>query len=317
MGTLSLNSGMTDSLKLPPRDPHGHKGTFGTVAIVGGCADARTRMIGAPAIAALAALRSGAGLARVLCPGPILNDVISITPSATGVALPTGAGGNVIPHEAAEVFDSHTQSADAIVIGPGLGWNADPLDPLAEGTRAIVLRAILHAEVPLVVDADALTALSSTPDFARDFRAQAILTPHPGEHKRLATALSLPLAGDDDASRLSACESLARRVGCIVVLKGAGTVVSDGQQSWKCNHGHACLATAGTGDVLSGVLGGLLAQHSKPAARPRLSLFEVACLGVQAHALAGEQWARLNGQAGLVASELADMLPAVLDRMRN
>jgi len=274
-------------------------------------------MIGAPAIAALAALRSGAGLARVLCPGPILNDVISITPSATGVALPTGAGGNVIPHEAAEVFDSHTQSADAIVIGPGLGWNADPLDPLAEGTRAIVLRAILHAEVPLVVDADALTALSSTPDFARDFRAQAILTPHPGEHKRLATALSLPLAGEDDASRLSACESLARRVGCIVVLKGAGTVVSDGQQSWKCNHGHACLATAGTGDVLSGVLGGLLAQHSKPASRPRLSLFEVACLGVQAHALAGEQWAQLNGQAGLVASELADMLPAVLDRMRT
>lgn len=303
--------------KLPARDPHGHKGTFGTVAVIGGCADDRSRMIGAPAIAALAALRSGAGLARVLCPGPILNEAIAINPSATGVALPTGRGGALVPHEAAEVFDTHTQSADSIVIGPGLGWNADPLDPLAEGTRAIVLRAILHADVPLVIDADALTALASTPDFARDFRAAAILTPHPGEHKRLATALSLPLAGEDDASRLAACEALARRIGCIVVLKGVGTVVSDGQQSWKCEHGHACLATAGTGDVLSGLLGGLLAQHAKPSARPRFSLFETACIGVQAHALAGELWAKEHAQAGLVAKELADLLPAVLDKMRK
>ncbi|MBX3380044.1 MAG: NAD(P)H-hydrate dehydratase [Phycisphaeraceae bacterium] len=311
---------MTLTLKLPARDPHGHKGTFGTVAIVGGCADSRSRMIGAPAIAALAALRAGAGLARVLCPGPILNEVIQITPSATGVALPARTDeppGALIPHEAAEIFDIYSQGADAIVIGTGLGWAADPLDPLAEGTRAIVLRAILHADVPLVVDADALTALASTPDFARDFRAAAILTPHPGEHKRLATALSLPLAGEDDASRLAACESLARRVGCIVILKGAGTVVSDGQQSWKCDHGHACLATAGTGDVLSGLLGGLLAQYSKPTARPRLSLFEVACLGVQAHAMAGEMWSKQHAQAGLVAHELADLLPAALDKLRR
>ncbi|MGH7244348.1 MAG: NAD(P)H-hydrate dehydratase [Phycisphaerales bacterium] len=308
---------MTSSLKLPARDPNGHKGTFGTIAVVGGCADARSRMIGAPAIAALAALRSGAGLARVLCPGPILNDVISITPSATGVELPTGAGGAIIPHEAAEIFDIYTSGADSIVIGPGMGWAADPLDPLAEGTRALVLRAILHADVPLVIDADALTALASTPDFARDFRAAAILTPHPGEYKRLAAALSLPVPGEDDASRLAACEALARRVGCIVVLKGAGTVVSDGQQSWKCTHGHACLATAGTGDVLSGLLGGLLAQYAKATARHRLSIFEVACAGVQAHAMSGELWAKENAQAGLVARELADLLPSALDKMRK
>lgn len=308
---------MSPPLQLPARDPHGHKGTYGTVALIGGCADGRSRMIGAPAIAALAALRSGAGLARVLCPGPILNDVISITPSATGVALPTGAAGNLIAHEAAEVFDLNTSSADAIVIGPGLGWVADPLDPLAEGTRAIVLRAILHADAPLVVDADALTALASTPDFARDFRAAAILTPHPGEHKRLATALSLPLAGDDDASRRRACESLAQRIGCIVALKGAGTVVSDGQQTWKCERGHACLATAGTGDVLSGLLGGLLAQHGGPTSRARLSLFEIACIGVEAHAIAGETWAKSTAQAGLIARELADLLPGVLDTLRR
>lgn len=311
---------MTLSLKLPARDAHGHKGTFGTVAVVGGCADSRARMIGAPAIAALAALRAGAGLARVLCPEPILNDVIQITPSATGVALPTRTDdppGALIAHEAAEVFDSHSQGADAIVIGPGLGWAGDPMDPLAEGTRAIVLRAVLHADVPLIVDADALTALAATPDFTLDFRAAAIMTPHPGEHKRLASALKLPEAGQDDASRLNACESLARRVGCVVVLKGAGTVVSDGQQSWKCDRGHPCLATAGTGDVLSGLLGGLLAQHARPTSRPRLSIFELACLGVEAHAIAGELWAKSHAQAGLVARELADLLPKALESLRK
>lgn len=307
----------SDLRKLPTRPAAGHKGTFGTVAVVGGCADHRARMIGAPAIAALAALRAGAGLAKLLCPAPILNEAILINPSATGIALPTGAGGALVAHEAAEVFDEYAQAADTIVIGPGLGWNSDPLDPLAEGTRAIVLRAILHADVPLVVDADALTALAATPDFARDFRAAAVLTPHPGEHKRLASALSLPLAGEDDASRRTACESLARRIGCVVVLKGAGTVVSDGQNTWKCGHGRPCLATAGTGDVLSGLLGGLIAQHGRPMSRPRLSLFELACIGVQAHAMAGELWSKEHGDAGLVASELAALLPRVLEELRE
>lgn len=304
---------MGDLPQLPARDPHGHKGTFGTVAIVGGCADARSRMIGAPAIAALAALRSGVGLARVLCPAPILNEAISITPSTTGTALPANADGSLIAHEAVEVFDAQTQSADGIVVGPGLGWSAEPMDPLASGTRAIVMRAILHADVPLVLDADALTALASTPDFTKDFRASAILTPHPGEYKRLASSLSLPLPGEDDASRRIACESMARRIGCIVVLKGAGTIVSDGQQSWKCDRGHPCLATAGTGDVLSGLLGSLIAQFARSKA---LSLFDIARLGVFLHASAGELWAKKNAQAGLIAQDLANLLPEAIEPLR-
>ncbi len=307
----------TDLPRLPPRDSHGHKGTFGTVAVIAGCADPRLRMIGAPAIVALAALRAGAGLARILVPAPILNEAITITPSATGIALPTTPSGALIPHEAAAVFDAHASGADAIAIGPGLGWTNDPGDALAEGTRAIVLRAILHSEAPIVVDADALNALAATPDFARDFRAHAILTPHPGEYARLAGALSLPKAGPDDGSRRIACEALARRVGCVVVLKGAGTIVSDGQRTWICARGHSCLATAGTGDVLTGLLAGLLAQFSRAGTRAPLSLYDVARIGVLSHALAGENWARAHGEAGLIATELAALLPGVIDSLRG
>ncbi|MBS0190450.1 MAG: NAD(P)H-hydrate dehydratase [Phycisphaerales bacterium] len=297
---------------LPARDPRGHKGTFGTVVVVGGCADARSRMIGAPAMAALAALRSGAGLARMLCPEPIVNEAIQITPSATGIALATSADGSLVAHLAAEAFDRHTAGSHAIVVGPGLGWSSDPLDPLTRGTTALVMRAILHAEAPLVLDADALTALAATPDFTKDFRASAVLTPHPGEFKRLAAALMLPAPGEDDASRSAACEAMARRIGCIVVLKGAGTVVSDGMQTWRCASGHACLGTAGTGDVLSGLIAGLVAQY----ARGGVPLFDLARIGVEAHARCGELWASRHGAAGLVAHELADLIPETLEQMR-
>jgi len=106
-------------------------------------------------------------------------------------------------------------------------------------------------------------------------------------------------------------------VGCVVVLKGAGTVVSDGIRTWTCTHGHPCLATAGTGDVLAGLIGGLAAQFA-PDQEAGMSLFDVARLGVQAHAIAGEEWARKHtAQAGLLARELADELPAVLEGMRG
>jgi NAD(P)H-hydrate repair Nnr-like enzyme with NAD(P)H-hydrate dehydratase domain len=105
-------------------------------------------------------------------------------------------------------------------------------------------------------------------------------------------------------------------LGCIVVLKGAGTVVSDGINTWTCTRGHACLGTAGTGDVLAGVIAGLVAQHASGPART-LSLFDVARISVQAHAIAGEQWARTHdASAGLLAPELAELIPHELEELR-
>jgi NAD(P)H-hydrate epimerase len=313
-----------DGIPLPPlpvRDPRGHKGTFGTVAIVGGCALAETRMIGGPALSALAAFRAGAGLVKLAVPEPVMNAAITLAPSATGAPLPVDESGAIIAHETSRVIDRLVASSECLAIGPGLGRG--------EGPIAASFRAINQEQTPVVVDADAINALAELPEMHRDFRAMAILTPHPGEFRRLAKSMGLSddLATDD--ARMSAAESLARTLGCVVVLKGAGTVVSDGQRTWVNSTGNAALATAGTGDVLTGLIAALVAQfHKRPLpagsrtitseARGGLSLFDCARLGVAAHGIAAEDWARDRGaDFGMLASELADGLPPALARLRG
>ncbi len=307
---------------IPPRNPVGHKGTFGTVAVVGGCAMGGVRMFGAPALAARAALRAGCGLVRLVVPAPLLDPAIGLIPSATGRALPTDDTGDLIAHSAAGVFDEAAADAAALVVGPGLGPG--------EGARALVLRAMGQEGTPVVLDADGLNLLAGVPDFAADVRAPAVLTPHPGEFRRLAEPLKITADPSDPASRPAAAERLAQRLGCVVVLKGAGTVVSDGLRTWTCARGHACLGTAGTGDVLAGLIGGLIAQFVAPGPRAigsvrlppppekPLDVFDAARLGVEVHAIAGERWATARGaDAGLLASELADGLPGVIASMRG
>jgi len=313
---------MSDLPRLPGRPRDGHKGTFGTVGIVGGCcAHDQPRMLGAPALAARAALRAGAGLAKIAAPEVALTEVIALCPSATGIALPTGAGGAITGHGAAEVLDALARDASCLVVGPGLGRGA--------GVDALAVRAAGQEECPVVLDADALNALAAMTDYAQDIRGRVIVTPHPGEFRRLADPLKI--AGDptDDGVRPGLAERLAQALGCVVVLKGARTVVSDGHRAWACERGHPCLGTGGSGDVLAGLIGGLVAQFVAPAPispgitgpvdpnRP-LDLFGAACVGVQAHAVAGEHWAAgHDASAGLLAQELADELPAVIESMRG
>jgi NAD(P)H-hydrate epimerase len=234
----------------------------------------------------------------------------------------------MIPHEAAACSDRAIAWADALVVGPGLGTGT--------GALAAVMRAISQDRVPIVLDADGLNAVALLPEFWKDFRAPAILTPHPGEFKTLCAAiLGAGRASDFGlaSSRERACEQLAQRLGRIIVLKGSGTVVSDGLRTWTCRRGHPCLATAGTGDVLAGLLAGFVAQFipsmevsmtlpggvtlPRPPDRP-LDLFDAARVGVELHAIAGERWARDHGAtAGLLASELADLLPAIIECQRD
>lgn len=302
---------------LPKRDPAAHKGTNGTVAIIGGCATQAQRMIGAPALTARAALRAGCGLAKVAAPDPILNHILTLIPSATGRALPTNAQGQVIPHQAAEVFDELAAAATVLAIGPGLGSIAHA----GEATRSLTLRAITQQDIPVVLDADSLNALAETPDFPRDFRAAAVLTPHPGEFRRLAKPLSITHDPTNPDERPAAAEALAQRLGCIAVLKGQNTVVSNGLETWTCQRGHPCLATAGTGDVLTGVIASLIAQYVAPGPRaigstelpkPKdkpLDLYDAARLAVELHAIAGERWAeQTESTTGLKADELADLI---------
>jgi NAD(P)H-hydrate epimerase len=311
--------------ELPRRPVEAHKGTTGTVSVVGGSCTTGTRMIGAPALSALAALRAGAGLARLVMPAPILNAGLVLCPSATGIDLPCSDDGLVAPHAAAEVMDRVIDGSTCIAIGPGLGTSP--------GAVAAVLRAVQQDRRPVVVDADAINALATIPSFMQDFHAAAVLTPHPGEFKRLVA--SLGLSGDLGlaTSRERACEQLAQRLGRVVVLKGAGTVVSDGLRTWTCTSGHPCLATAGTGDVLTGVMAAVIAQYMMPtdqqmlrakfpqlprdASRP-LDLYDSARIAVEAHARAGELWAEGTlAESGLLASELAGLIPAAMQELRG
>lgn len=313
--------------RLPLRVPAGHKGDFGRVAVVGGCALAGTRMIGAPALAAHAAARAGAGLVRLLCPAGVLNEALTIAPHATGVALPTDEGGALLASESVAILDGAFDDAHAVVIGPGLGRGTGP--------AALALRAVQQQRTPVVVDADALNELANMPQLALDFRAPAILTPHPGEFARLAGALGIDSDATNDASRPEAAEQLARRLGCVVVLKGAHTVVSDGLHTWRDRTADSALATGGTGDVLAGLIGGLVAQHARPITHElarakmgpraalvpqdnRLSLYDLARGAVLAHAHAAKLWReKHHASAGLTPMELADELPEAVSALRG
>lgn len=313
--------------RLPARTQTGHKGDFGRVAVVGGCALAESRMIGAPALSARAAGRAGAGLVRLLCPQGVLNEALMLADHCTGRVLPVDPDGSVLASDAVALLDDEVEEADAVVIGPGLGRGAGP--------AALALRAVQQKLTPVVVDADALNELSETPQLALDFHAPAIITPHPGEFTRLAKALGMDTNATDDAKRPQAAEQLAQRLGCVVVLKGARTVVSDGIQTWSDVTADSALATGGTGDVLAGLIGGLIAQHARPVTHElarsklgdrarlmpddgRMTLFEIARCAVVAHAHAAQLWReKHHANAGLTPGELADELPEAVTALRG
>lgn len=304
-----------DLLRLPPRPDRGHKGTFGTVLVVGGSCGART-MLGGPVCTALAALRSGAGLVELAMPAPILATALSIAPSATGIALPVGGDGSFEVDAAAAALAEGAARATVLAIGPGLGREA--------GVAALVAGVVAECDRPIVVDADALVALAGCVRGGEPprLRRPAILTPHPGEFRTLAEALGLAVdpAGlaDDPAQRTSAAVQLSKRLGAIVVLKGAGTVVADGDRVWTSGASNPALATGGSGDLLTGLIAGLLAQwHAGPGGEERSLAFVAAATAVELHARAAAVWSVRNGHAGLLAPELLVEIPTILARWRS
>jgi NAD(P)H-hydrate epimerase len=296
---------MVDAPTVPPRHPEGHKGTFGTVLVVGGAVVPRI-MPGGPALAARAAIRSGCGLATLAVPEPLAIAGATITPEATLVPLEIDSR---VGDSAGAAIRAVAAEAHAVVVGPGLGRPV--------GIEGFVESIVDLEDRPRVVDADALNALA---EGRRDrLRGPIILTPHPGEWSRLARAVGVEQDPLHDAGRPAAAAALARRLDAgggpvVVVLKGARTIVADGERWWRCDRPNPALATAGSGDVLAGVIGGLLAQfHPRPGARPldwTRDAFEIARIGVALHAAAGTVWSDRHGDAGMLASDLADAVPA-------
>ena len=275
--------------KLPPRTPDSHKGDFGRVLIVSGSRG----MSGAAILCATAALRGGAGLVRVAVPGDILPIVAGGNPCYMTTALPHDEQGHLAAGAAADVL--HWASAsDVIAAGPGLG---------ATPAVAAVVRALLSdTTAPLVLDADALNVLAGQTEVLRGRAVPPILTPHPGEFSRL-TGRKI---SDEPAERLASAVSFAADHGVVLVLKGHGTVVTDGRRAYVNTTGNPGMATGGSGDVMTGLIAALLGQHLEP--------FAAAQLGVYLHGLAGDLARDDLGEVSLIASDLIAYLPRAFRR---
>ena len=275
----------------PSRPDEAHKGTFGTVIVVGGS----STMIGAPALAASAALRGGAGLVKIAAPAQILPFTLVIEPGATGIVL------SDVPDVTVSALDEADPSGRAVLaIGPGMGRGESAgkvVTKLLSGRRAIVL------------DADGLNHLAATARPCPGSGRPLVLTPHPGEFRRLAQPLQIDGDPTDPADRPAVAARLAFAHGCVVVLKGKGSVVTDGRRGYVNSTGNPALSTAGTGDVLAGLVSALMAQGMEP--------FEAAVLGAYLHGRAADLWREAHGPSGLTARELADRLPSAMQERRK
>ncbi|MEO6398139.1 MAG: NAD(P)H-hydrate dehydratase [Tepidiformaceae bacterium] len=282
---------------LPDRPEDANKGTFGRVLVVGGS----RKYIGAPRLAALAAYRAGAGLVTIACPKGLIPSIAPALPETTWLTQGESEEGT-LPGETAIALRAELHGFSTVVYGPGMGDTGD--------TRALTWALLPDFALELargsVIDADALNALAAMPDGAQRTPANAVLTPHPGEMARLLGTTVAHI----QSRRLAAAREAAERYGCTVVLKGAHSIVAgpDGRAALS-PFSNPLLATAGSGDVLAGMIGGYLAQGLQP--------FEAASLGVYLHGAAGESLRLELGESGLLASELADRIPRATKDIAN
>lgn len=269
--------------EIPAPDPAMHKGAAGRVLVLGGSEG----LTGAPLLAALGALRAGAGLVSVACPAGLADAIRAGFPEV--MALPLGQGRDWTPEM---LRNLDLSSYNALVLGPGLGRS-----PGAARTLQTVLRRKLP---PLVLDADGLTLLAQDPEARALLPKNAVVTPHPGEAARL---LGLDTAGVQ-ADRAAAVRGLARDLGCVALLKGAGSLIAAPDSPlFLCPLAAPSLAVGGSGDVLSGVIGALLARGLSP--------LPSTCIGVYWHAFGGVMLDARYPERGCLAREIADILPLV------
>jgi ADP-dependent NAD(P)H-hydrate dehydratase len=268
---------------LPSRPVDGHKGTFGRVLVVAG----NDAMIGAPALVGLSALRMGAGLVQVATPRDALLTVLSVVPELIGLPLEHRKVQTALLDAAGK--------ADAVVVGPGIGQSP-------EAKRRVA--ALVALNKPTVLDADALNILATGRTWPKRFNAKAILTPHPGEMKRLGRLIGVDTIPTSDTGRAEVAARAALAFKQVVVLKGHRTVVTDGRRVYVNRTGNSALSKAGTGDVLCGVIAALLAIG--------MDRFDAACLATHLHGMAGEIASERMGLRGVLAREVADALPAAI-----
>ncbi|MBS3947937.1 MAG: NAD(P)H-hydrate dehydratase [Dethiobacter sp.] len=270
---------------LPDRPPDGHKGTFGRVLLVAGSPG----MAGAVVLAARAVLRGGAGLVIAAVPRGIQQVVAVQAPEVITLALPENRRGNIAP-EALDLLRQHWPACQTVAVGPGLSDDEE---------SGLVLAGILKdCLLPVALDAGALNLLARRPAAFLGRAAGTVLTPHPGEAARLLGCDTATVQAD----RPTAVRELAVRLQGVAVLKGAHTLITAPAGPIALNvTGNSGMASAGSGDVLTGLLAALLAQGLKPVDSARLAVY--------LHGLAGDLAASARGEAGMVAGDIVEMLP--------
>ena len=272
----------------PPRDLDAHKGRFGHLLVVAGSLG----KTGAAVLAGRAALRSGVGLCTIAAPASQQPIVAAQAPEYMTEALPETAAQS-LALEAKDRLLELARRMDAVAIGPGLS-----LDPEAQELARVLIRELQR---PMVVDADALSALAGHLDLLRHAAGPRVLTPHPGEMARmLGTTIEAV-----QADRIEVTRTFAREHGVAIALKGAHTVIGGPDGHVAINPtGNPGMAKGGSGDVLTGIVGALLAREIEPAAALRA--------GCYLHGLAGDVAARERGEYAMLASDIIESLPAAL-----
>ncbi len=271
--------------RLAERAADSHKGTYGTVlALAGGRGTA-----GAAALVGGSALRSGAGLVRVMCPEEVQTTVASFEPSYMTYPVAHDPEGLVTFEAAKKALERFLPLATVLAMGPGLGQSAD--------LRELVRWVVEAVDVPTVLDADALNNLAGQTEALGQLKRPVVITPHPGEFSRLTGRDTQEIQGDREAHAVGFAEGAEH---LILVLKGAETIVTDGHRVYTNTTGNPGMATGGSGDVLTGVIAALIAQDMDP--------FDAACLGVYAHGLAGDIARDNNGAVGMISGDIVDSL---------
>jgi ADP-dependent NAD(P)H-hydrate dehydratase / NAD(P)H-hydrate epimerase len=282
---------------LPERPSNSNKGTFGKTLVIAGSRN----YVGAAYLSTMAAMRAGAGLVTLACPQSTYPLLAARLAEATFHPLPESESGRLYAGSAGEALQA-LEGYNSAVLGCGLGQDSGTL-----GFVRDFLFGLDNAEFDgLVIDADGLNNLAQVPRWWQSLPAPVVLTPHPGEFARLSGSTVRVVQAD----RLSSARRAAEEWGQVVVLKGANTVVADRDgETWISSFANAALASAGTGDVLAGLIGGLIAQGLKP--------FRAAVAAVYLHGATGEMLAAEMGSAGVLAGDLLDTLPRTMKEIRG
>lgn len=266
---------------LPDRDPDAHKGDFGRILLCGS-----RGYTGAAALAAMGALRSGAGLVYLGVPESIY--AIEAVKLTEPVVFPLPDQDGKLSAHALPKIHGMMSKMDAVLIGPGCGQG--------EGTLLAVKMLLEEFVGPVVVDADGINVLASHMDIVRERKSPTILTPHVGEFKRIG--------GKVGENRVESAAAFAKEYGCILLLKGNETVITDGQQCYVNPTGNPGMSVGGSGDVLAGMIVSLLGQKLDP-------MIAAAC-GAWLHGAAGDLCAERIGQYGMLPTDMVEVLPRLM-----